>query len=57
MGDYPRNFAIDPSGSLLFACNQHSDCITSFRIDRETGKLSFTGKYAGIGSPAMIALL
>ncbi|MGD0911314.1 MAG: lactonase family protein [Terracidiphilus sp.] len=57
MGDYPRNFAIDPSGSLLFACNQHSDCITSFRIDRETGKLSFTGKYAGVGSPAMIALL
>lgn len=57
MGDYPRHFAIDPSGSLLFACNQHSDCITSFRIDRETGKLSFTGKYAAVGSPAMIALL
>jgi 6-phosphogluconolactonase len=57
MGDYPRHFAIDPSGSSLFACNQHSDCITSFRIDRENGKLSFTGKYAGVGSPAMIALL
>jgi 6-phosphogluconolactonase (cycloisomerase 2 family) len=57
MGDYPRHFAIDPSGSLLFACNQHSDSITSFRIDRETGKLNFTGKYAGVGSPAMIALV
>lgn len=57
MGDYPRHFAIDPGGSLLFACNQHSDSITTFRIDRESGKLSFTGKYAAVGSPAMIALL
>jgi 6-phosphogluconolactonase (cycloisomerase 2 family) len=57
MGDYPRHFAIDPSGSFLFACNQRSDCITSFRIDRETGKLGFTGKYAGVGSPAVIAFL
>jgi 6-phosphogluconolactonase (cycloisomerase 2 family) len=57
MGDYPRHFAIDPSGSFLFACNQHSDSITTFRIDRESGKLSFTGKYAGVGSPAIIALL
>jgi 6-phosphogluconolactonase len=57
MGDYPRHFAIDPGGRFLFACNQHSDSVTSFRIDRENGKLSFTGKYAGVGSPAMIALL
>lgn len=57
MGDYPRHFAIDSSGSFLFACNQHSDSVTSFRIDRESGRLSFTGKYAGVGSPAMIALL
>jgi 6-phosphogluconolactonase len=57
LGDYPRHFAIDSNGSFLFSCNQHSDDITSFRIDRETGKLSFTGKYAGVGSPAMIALL
>jgi 6-phosphogluconolactonase len=57
MGDYPRHFAIDPSGSCMFVCNQHSDDITSFRIERETGKLSFTGKYVGVGSPAMIAFL
>jgi 6-phosphogluconolactonase (cycloisomerase 2 family) len=57
LGDYPRHFAIDASGRFLFACNQRSDSITSFRIDRETGKLSFTGKYTGVGSPAMIALV
>jgi 6-phosphogluconolactonase (cycloisomerase 2 family) len=57
MGDYPRHFVIEPGGSFLFVCNQHSDCITSFRIDRETGKPGFTGRYAGVGSPAMIAFL
>jgi len=55
MGDYPRHFAIDPSGNRLFACDQRSDCITSFLVDRETGLLRFTGEYAGVGSPAMIA--
>ena len=56
MGDYPRHFAINSSGNWMFVCNQHSDCITSFRVDRESGKLTFTGKYAGVGSPAVIAL-
>ncbi len=57
MGDYPRHFSIDASGSLMFVCNQHSDAIATFRIDRETGKLHFTRNYAGVGSPAMIALV
>jgi VCBS repeat-containing protein len=57
MGDYPRHFTIDASGHWMFVCNQHSDAITSFRIDRQSGKLSFTGKYAGVGSPAVIAIL
>ncbi len=55
MGDYPRHFDFDPSGSLLFACDQRSDSIASFRVDRATGMLTFTGKYAAAGSPAMIA--
>lgn len=54
MGDYPRHFALAPGGSLLFACDQRSDCIASFRLDRTTGKLMFTGQYAAVGSPAMI---
>jgi 6-phosphogluconolactonase (cycloisomerase 2 family) len=57
LGDYPRYIAFDPSGALLFACDQRSDCVTSFRINRETGMLKFTGQYAAVGSPAMIAFL
>ncbi len=57
MGDYPRHFTFDPSGNFLYACDQRSDCVTCFRVDRATGKLAFTGNYAAVGSPAMIAFL
>jgi 6-phosphogluconolactonase (cycloisomerase 2 family) len=57
MGDYPRYFAFDPGGNFVFACDQRSDCITSFRVDRATGMLTFTGKYTAVGTPAMIAFL
>jgi len=53
-GDYPRSFAFDPSGNFLFSCNQRSDAITSFRVDRKSGALTFTGLYTPVGSPAHI---
>lgn len=56
-GDYPSQFNIDPSGKFLYACNQRSDQITSFRIDKMTGKLTFTGQYTPIGTPLCIAFL
>jgi 6-phosphogluconolactonase (cycloisomerase 2 family) len=57
MGDYPRHCGIDPSGNFLYVCNQRSDCITSFRVHRDTGRLSFTGQYTPVGSPAILAFL
>ncbi|MDR3726000.1 MAG: lactonase family protein [Terracidiphilus sp.] len=57
MGDYPRHFQMDPSGNFLYVCNQRSDCITSFRRNRETGLLTFTGKYTPVGSPAILTFL
>ena len=56
-GDYPRHCRIDPTGNFLCSCNQRSDCITSFRIDRNTGLLTFTGRYTPIASPAIITFL
>ena len=57
MADLPRSCGIDPSGRFLFSCNQMGDSITSFRIARGTGMLSFTGRYTGVGSPASIVFL
>jgi 6-phosphogluconolactonase len=56
-GDYPRSFNIDPSGNFLYSCNQRADAITSFRVNRQTGALTFTGQYTPVGTPACIIFL
>lgn len=57
LGDYPNQCRIDPTGRFLYACNNRSDNITSFRINRRTGLLTFTGQYTGVGSPGSITFL
>lgn len=56
-GDYPDSFTIDPSGDFLFSCNSHCDNVTTFRVNRETGHLSFTGQFTPIGAPADVVFL
>jgi 6-phosphogluconolactonase (cycloisomerase 2 family) len=56
-GDYPRSFTIDPSGRFLFSCNQRSDAIACFRRDVASGKLTFTGRYTPVGTPAIVVFL
>jgi len=56
-GDYPRSFNIEPTGNLLYSCNQRSDAVTAFRIDRNSGGLTFTGHFTPVGSPSIILFL
>jgi 6-phosphogluconolactonase (cycloisomerase 2 family) len=56
-GNYPRSFSFDPSGRFLYCCNQRGDTVAVFRVDRGTGALAFTGHYAPVGNPSMIAFL
>jgi 6-phosphogluconolactonase (cycloisomerase 2 family) len=56
-GDYPRSFNIDPSGSFLYTCNQRADAIAAFRVNRQTGALTFTGNYTDVGTPAILIFL
>jgi 6-phosphogluconolactonase (cycloisomerase 2 family) len=56
-GDYPRSFAIDPGGEFLYSCDQRSDAVTCFRVNRQSGALTFTGQYTPVGTPAMILFL
>lgn len=53
-GDYPRSFAFDPTGQLLYCCNQRADHIAAFRVDQKTGGLKFTGHYTPVGNPSII---
>lgn len=56
-GDYPRSFNFDPTGTFLYSCNQRSDAVTSFRVNRNTGDLTFTGQYTPVGTPSSIVFL
>lgn len=56
-GDYPRVLCFDPTGNFLYSCNQRSDAVTTFRVDRKTGRLTFTGNYAAVGSPTAMVFL
>ncbi len=56
-GDYPRSFTIDPTGRFLFSCNQRSDAIACFSVDARSGRLTFTGQYTAVGSPAHLVFL
>jgi 6-phosphogluconolactonase len=56
-GDYPRSFNIDPTGNFLHCCNQRADAVTTFRVNRRTGALAFTGQYTPVGTPASIVYL
>ena len=56
-GNYPRSFNFDPTGQFLYCCNQRADSVTVFRVDRASGRLSFTGHYAAVGNPSSIVFV
>jgi 6-phosphogluconolactonase (cycloisomerase 2 family) len=56
-GNYPRSFAFDPTGGFLYCCNQRADHVTVFRVDRESGGLTFTDHYAAVGNPSHVVFL
>lgn len=56
-GDYPRSFNIDPTGHFLYSCNQRADAVACFRINQQSGGLTFTGQYTPVGTPAIIIFL
>ena len=56
-GNYPRSFTFDPTGRVLYCCNQRADHVTVFRVDRDSGALAFTGHYVPVGNPSHIVFL
>jgi 6-phosphogluconolactonase len=53
-GSYPRSFGFEPTGRFLYCLNQRGDNITIFRVERDTGRLTFTGHYTSVGNPSSI---
>lgn len=54
-GRIPRDFAFDPTGSVLAVANQESDCVTLFRYQPESGDLEPLASPIRVGSPTAIA--
>ncbi|HEX5165297.1 MAG TPA: lactonase family protein [Thermomicrobiales bacterium] len=55
-GENPRNFTLDATGTYLFAANQDSDTIVTFRVDSGTGALTPTGQVTSVPSPVCVLL-
>lgn len=53
-GNYPRSFNVEPGGNFLYVCNQRADNIATFRMDPQTGGLTFTGHFTAVGNPSII---
>lgn len=53
-GDWPRNFTLSPDGNFLLVANKNSNNITVFQVDRETGRLKYTGNQISIPQPVCL---
>ena len=56
-GKTPRNFALDPSGQVLLVANQNSDNVFTYRVDKQTGKLTPTGQSVQLPSPMFVEVV
>lgn len=57
LGDWPRDFKLDPTGGFLLVEHQKSDNIVVFRIDRATGRLTPAGHELRVSKPVSIAFV
>ena len=56
-GSWPRNFGVDPTGRWLLAAGAKSSTVAVFRIDQETGRLTFTRNIIHVPSPICVGFL
>jgi 6-phosphogluconolactonase len=56
-GNWPRNFALDPSGRVLLVANQNSNDVFTYTVDKQTGKLTPTGKSVSVPSPMFVEVV
>ena len=54
LGKGPRNFTIDPAGNFLLVGHQYTNTIVIFKINKQTGSLTDSGKRIDICSPVCL---
>ncbi|CAM3428327.1 MULTISPECIES: lactonase family protein [Saccharibacillus] len=53
-GGHPRHFALTTSGSHLLAANRDANNIAVFTVDKESGRLAFTGHTVSVSKPVCV---
>ena len=56
-GKIPRDFALNPTASLLIAANQQTNALLSYRLDADSGQLEPTGRRLELGTPVCIVMV
>ncbi|MFD0896653.1 lactonase family protein [Loigolactobacillus binensis] len=56
-GEFPRDFALDPSDNFLVCANQNTNNLTLFSRDAKTGKLSLLQKDIACTEPVCVRFL
>ena len=54
LGDWPRNFVLDPTGRYLIVADQNDNRLVILAVDPHDGHLEPTGKSQEVGSPVCI---
>ncbi|TCD04584.1 lactonase family protein [Pedobacter frigidisoli] len=54
LGKGPRNFTIDPSGKYLLVGHQYTNDVVIFKRNKNTGKLTDSGKRIDVGAPVCL---
>ncbi|WDE98840.1 beta-propeller fold lactonase family protein [Lentisphaera profundi] len=53
-GEMPWSFAISAKGDFLYCSNNKSNNLVSFKIDQESGHLTYTGKQVSVPNPSSV---
>jgi 6-phosphogluconolactonase len=56
-GEWPRNFALDATGELLFAENKNTDDVRTYRVDGGTGGLAPVDSRVSIPQPVCLRIV
>lgn len=57
LGNFPRDFVIDPTGNFVFVANQNSNTVIPFAIVKESNRLEQVSEAIKIPSPVCIKIL
>ncbi|MDP1588495.1 MAG: beta-propeller fold lactonase family protein, partial [Prosthecobacter sp.] len=56
-GEIPRNICLDPTGKWLIAAHQNSGTAALFKVDQDSGKLTFTGTKVNVPGSICVRFL